>query len=532
MASSTTLKIWREQKLINKIIYDWIFVPLGVLFIVLIVIAVNQLFKAIGFNFPANVAGMLVVSAVLITFEYTLPKDVMDKLLMCINPSIDFLMKWMIIFFVPPLITIINSEKLPSGGDLVKLLIVFFVGLIIFIPLVGYFIHYASILFEKLKKGKKENELQMIEMKEKEKEKHEQNVVEVIIEDEEKTMDITSYDNHSKSSSSENTIDNSVENTKNDDIDVVNIPKSKETFGSNKVTVDDKKGFNWKSSAIPSTYSIITYLIIYVVSWIPAIIWNVTQPLHIAVNVLSYFLGLCVPDKIRVIFHPLVSCTLFSYLLFWIEGLIFGRSLKEEIDLYSNGNKYLLYINDTSLEFPKAGEILFCILDATVVALSFRILEHHKLIIKHIFELVGSIIIMSFLSMLVHTILCRILSITPVYALSMTSRSATTPLAVQVVDFLHSDMAIAIVVVAFTGVFTDILGLPLLKLLHFPLKDTLAHGACMGCAGHAVATASLIKDFPSASAVSSISFVLFSTLCVVWSAIPPVANLFRTIAGM
>jgi len=114
----------------------------------------------------------------------------------------------------------------------------------------------------------------------------------------------------------------------------------------------------------------------------------------------------------------------------------------------------------------------------------------------------------------------------------MTSRSATTPLAVQVVNYLDSDMAIAIVIVAFTGVFTDILGLPILKLIRFPLKDTLAHGACTGCTGHAVATAGLVKTHPSASAVSSISFVLFSTLCVVWSAIPPIADLFRSIAGM
>ena len=100
------------------------------------------------------------------------------------------------------------------------------------------------------------------------------------------------------------------------------------------------------------------------------------------------------------------------------------------------------------------------------------------------------------------------------------------------VNYLHSDMAIAIVIVVFTGVFTDILGLPILKLVRFPMEDSLAHGACMGCTGHAVATAGLIKDYPSSSAVSSISFVFFSTFCVIWSSIPPVANIFRSIAGM
>lgn len=537
MGNSIDLKKWREENLVHKLIYDWIFVPLGIIAILCVVILVNQIFKAIGFNFPANVTGMLIVAIVLISMEYILKEERMNKILKWINPAIDFLMNWMIVFFLPPLVTVLNSTVLPSGKDIVKLIIVFFIGLVIFIPWVGYVIHYASVLFGKIIKSTKSKS--SVEMKEVKEKKENENTVEVIINDdddeEEKTMDITSYDDGSHSS--EDTITHTPKQ-KNEVIDVV-VKEEEDTTSNHTIkeskpptTETKKRHFQWKSSAVPSKYCFITYIIIYAVSWIPAALWNITQPLHIAVNVLSYFIGLCIPDKIRLIFHPLVSCTLFSYIFFWIQGLIFGRSLKEELNLYSNNSKYLLYINDTSLPFPKAGEILFCILDATVVALAFRIFEHHKLIIKHIFELVGSIILMSFVSMLVHTLLCRLFGIAPVYSLSMTSRSATTPLAVQVVNYLHSDMVIAIVIVVFTGVFTDIMGLPLLKLVRFPLNDSLAHGVCMGCTGHAVATAGLIKEYPSASAVSSISFVLFSTFCVIWSAIPPVANLFRSIAGL
>ncbi|ORY70666.1 hypothetical protein LY90DRAFT_404848 [Neocallimastix californiae] len=304
------------------------------------------------------------------------------------------------------------------------------------------------------------------------------------------------------------------------------------TTNSNTSSKSSKPKFQWKSSALPSKYSFITYLLIYTVSWIPAALWDFPQPLHIAATVLSFFISLGVPDRLRVIFHPLITCAFVSYAVFWIQGLIFGRSLKDEVRLYTNNSKYLLYLNDTSLPFPKATELLFALLDVTVVTFSFKILEHHRLILRHIFELVGSIILLSLTSMIVHILLCRLLGVAPLYSLSMASRSSTNPLAVQVVNYLHSDMAIAIVLVAFTGVFTDIMGLPLLKLVHFPLKDSLAHGACMGCAGHAMATAGLVKDFPSASAVSSISFVLFSTCCVIWSAIPPIASLLRFIAGM
>jgi len=341
---------------------------------------------------------MLIVGTVLIALEYVLKEEKMNKILKWINPAIDFLMNWMIIFFVPPLITILNSTELPTGKDIVKLLVVFFIGLIIFIPLVGYFIHYASILFGKITKSKKSTDT--VEMKQTKKlNENENNTVEVVIDDDdEKTMDITSYD--VKSHSSEDTYENTIMGIHSpkqniDNVDIKDTPSkhtsknsttTTTTTNTTHTTETKKRGFQWKSSAIPSKYSFLTYIIIYALSWIPAAIWNITQPLHIAVNVLSYFIGLCIPDKIRLIFHPLVTCTLFSYVFFWIQGLIFGRSLKEELSLYSNNSKYLLYINDTSLPFPKAGEILFCILDATVVALAFRILEHHKLIIKHIFD--------------------------------------------------------------------------------------------------------------------------------------------------
>ncbi|ORX59069.1 hypothetical protein BCR36DRAFT_408601 [Piromyces finnis] len=550
MNKASELKELFQKDLIHRLIYDWILVPLGICVILSVVILLNQLFKVIGFNFPANVAGMLIVSVILIVCQKVLKESTMNTILKWINPAVEFLMNWMVLFFLPPLISIVNSKNLPNGGDIIKLIIVFFLGLILFIPLVGFFIHYVSSLYTKLKK--------IIFKKDTVKEYYGESNVNTLKEENlnlesnttTTTTTITTTTNNSNNNDDKDEIDkDKISNDRNGNEEIIDI-KDESDITSQKPSLktkemdkdscsvtatsnhQKKQKFKWKSTAIPSRYCVITYLIIYAVSWIPAALWNFTQPLHIAVNVLSLFISLCVPDKIRMIFHPLIGCTVFSYGLLWIEGIIFGRSLKDEISLYSNEVKYLSYLNDTSLPFPRAGELLFIFLDAIVVAFSFRILEHHQLIIHHIVELVGSIWVMSFLSMLTHITLSRLFGISPIYALSMASRSDTNPLAVQVVNYLHSDMAIAILLVAFTGIFVAIIGLPLLKMVHFPLKDSLAHGACMGCAGHAMATASLLKDFPSASAVSSISFVLFSTFCVIWSAIPPVANLFRSVAGL
>ncbi|ORX67356.1 hypothetical protein BCR32DRAFT_286230 [Anaeromyces robustus] len=71
-------------------------------------------------------------------------------------------------------------------------------------------------------------------------------------------------------------------------------------------------------------------------------------------------------------------------------------------------------INNKTIQIylSKTDEILFCILDVTVVIFSFRILKHHKLIFKHIFELVRSLVItFLFMLMLIHIFLVRSLVI-------------------------------------------------------------------------------------------------------------------------
>jgi len=416
---------------------------------------------------------MLMASILLIIGEHKLEKSTMNKILKWINPAIEFIMNWMIIFFFPPILTIVVSTNLPSGVDIVKLIIVFFLGLVIFIPFVGFFIHYARIIFGKFKKSifksgfmeeedDKDNEMGVnTNGKEKEKE----NVLEVVINnDDERTESINVNANHQDSNQqiNEDTLDvtevetispiqdefnqldhhhrdsdghddgqNNEKDTTFKEMNDTTTCKIGKTTGkkeavagasNEKLQSQVNANHPWKSSLLPSKYCFATYIFIYVVSFIPAAIWDIPQPLHIAATVLSYFISLAVPDRLRVFFHPLLCCAFICYALFWVQALIFGRGVKDEIRLYSNNSKYLLYLNDTSLPFPKATEILFCLLDVTVVAFSFKILEHHKLIIRHIFELVGSIIIMSITSMTVHTALCRLLNIAPLYALSMASR--------------------------------------------------------------------------------------------------------------
>ncbi|KAL6617964.1 hypothetical protein U3516DRAFT_747783 [Neocallimastix sp. 'constans'] len=64
--------------------------PLGIIVILCIVIIINQIFRTIGFNFPANVAGILIVSVIIIIGKRNLKKSTMVSILKWINPVFNF----------------------------------------------------------------------------------------------------------------------------------------------------------------------------------------------------------------------------------------------------------------------------------------------------------------------------------------------------------------------------------------------------------------------------------------------------------
>ncbi|KAL6593591.1 hypothetical protein U3516DRAFT_851725 [Neocallimastix sp. 'constans'] len=58
--------------------------------ILCIVIIINQIFRTIGFNFPTNVAGILIVSVIIIIGKRNLKKSIMVSILKWINPVFNF----------------------------------------------------------------------------------------------------------------------------------------------------------------------------------------------------------------------------------------------------------------------------------------------------------------------------------------------------------------------------------------------------------------------------------------------------------
>jgi putative effector of murein hydrolase/putative effector of murein hydrolase LrgA (UPF0299 family) len=81
---------------------------------------------ATGARFPGSVAGMLTVFAVL-GGGHALWPDPIDRFVAWCRPGVDFLLRWLALFFVPALV-LLPAAPVPSAGDVPRVVILIFGG--------------------------------------------------------------------------------------------------------------------------------------------------------------------------------------------------------------------------------------------------------------------------------------------------------------------------------------------------------------------------------------------------------------------
>lgn len=98
---------------------------------------------------------------------------------------------------------------------------------------------------------------------------------------------------------------------------------------------------------------------------------------------------------------------------------------------------------------------------------------------------------------------------TPVI-LSLSPKSATTPIAIEVTRLLGGIPALSAIVVILTGIFGAVFGLSILRLL--AVKSRMAQGLALGAAAHAVGTAHAMQMNRRLGAYSSLGLIVNGTL--------------------
>lgn len=93
---------------------------------------------------------------------------------------------------------------------------------------------------------------------------------------------------------------------------------------------------------------------------------------------------------------------------------------------------------------------------------------------------------------------------------SLSPKSATTPIAIEVSRILHGIPSLTAIIVILTGIFGAIFGLGFLKLVR--VRSRIAQGLALGAAAHAVGTARAMEKSRRLGAYSSLGLILNGTL--------------------
>ncbi|EFX00220.1 hypothetical protein CMQ_7222 [Grosmannia clavigera kw1407] len=264
-----------------------------------------------------------------------------------------------------------------------------------------------------------------------------------------------------------------------------------------------------------------------------------TMPLHLSVNILMFFSAMALPPSWRQLLHPVIVSAFSTLLIVWLLGRVHGdNSLSSVLGDYRTGSTYLkLWAaagteKANTLPRPGAGDILSSAMDASIVSLALPMYQYRHELRRHFFAIVLPNIVLSIISLFVYPVVCHAIGISPERSLAFTSRSLTLALATPAVKNLGGDLNTVSAVALISGVLGVLIGRQLLSWLRIPEDDYITRGVTFGANASALGTALLLRTDPRAAAISSLAMGLFGTVTVVFSSIPPMVHIIRSLVGL
>ncbi|RPA93144.1 hypothetical protein L873DRAFT_1778140 [Choiromyces venosus 120613-1] len=503
----------------RRLIVSWIYVPIGVFLVLLACWGIDSLIRLSGkTTFPASVACMLLLYFGLVAFEACFGDRRTRKLLNIVDVPAGFALRYINVFFTPSFILLPLST--PIGGiEIGKIIAVFSIGFLLATISTSYLIRTLQILFKPTKRSAE----------------HDQG---------EPLQDLIPLTNTPQTS-----LEPSLAETAQDSLLQSPLPAAETTrirgpgpeasfsqttpiTSLQQQTVLLSRPQAW-AAYLSLHLDIVTYTLILVVGVPVAFIIGYALPLHVAINVLSFFAARSLSPKITKILHPVLGCSLLTLLSFYTVSLILRQSLFDTLQAYSTGTRYLsLFRGQTkSLPLPGAGDIFASVLDVSIVALALPMYTHRDELRRHFPSIVIPGIVLAVGSVFTYPAVCHAIGIEARRSLSFTARSLTLALATPSIRNLDGDMNLVAVLCITSGILGVLIGGPILKFLRVPEGDYVTRGVTLGMNSTAITTAHLLVTDPRAAALSSLAMVVFGTGVVALTAVPPVVNKVREIVG-
>ncbi|KAK9238183.1 LrgB-like family-domain-containing protein [Lipomyces kononenkoae] len=255
---------------------------------------------------------------------------------------------------------------------------------------------------------------------------------------------------------------------------------------------------------------------------------------HSTFTILMLFLGLRLPPKLRRFIHPIFTCSGFTILGIFVMSVAYHKSLDWGLHAYNTGRTYLnlFGVPEYKNVLPGAGDLLKTMLDVSIVALALPMYRYRGDLKKHFIVIIIPNVVVGLVTFFAYPPICYAIGISAQRSISFIGRSVTLALALPVVQSLGGSQSLVAVTAILSGIIGVLIGSYILAGLRIREDDYLTRGITLGINSSAVATAHLLTIDPRASALSSLSFVLFGTTLIILSAIPPIVHLMRQMVGL
>ncbi|WP_342429561.1 LrgB family protein [Neobacillus sp. FSL H8-0543] len=152
------------------------------------------------------------------------------------------------------------------------------------------------------------------------------------------------------------------------------------------------------------------------------------------------------------------------------------------------------------------GQWISSLLGPSVVALAYPLYKQRHFLIKHLFPILGGVLIGAISGMVSVGLLAKILGINHTLILSIIPKSLTTPVAIEVANGLGGNSSMAIVGVMIAGIFGAIAAPTIFKILR--VHSPIGRGIALGSASHAMGTSKAAEYSELTFSMSSVTMTL------------------------
>lgn len=283
---------------------------------------------------------------------------------------------------------------------------------------------------------------------------------------------------------------------------------------------------------------------------------HVLLPYHLAITVIAFYIALLIPQKWPVLkrfAHPIIVSTGIILFVCFIGSLIFHHKPKgflDDLRYYKTGKNYTnLFSGKVMLnggkedtmpkddftatpQWPGCGDFLSSLMDVSIVALSLPMYTHRKDFVSNFFYIMPPLLVTSTLTFFLYPLICYNIGIDAERSLGFVGRSVTLALGTPLVLALGGSVPLMAVCTILLGICGVLIGDYLLNILRVPKDDYATRGVSMGINCGAISTAHLLTTDPRAASMSSLSFLVFGTVMVIFASINGVADVIRGWVGL